>query len=138
MKKIVRSYILEKSENELRIFLKDLVAFGGLHPLVFFVKKETGLGDNLIFRVFEKPYTFLPFTINYTVKVIEDGEKITYEITGVPMHNVFIHYITKSLEDNKTQVELNISIKGIPFNESMMMKKMIQAQDHVMMRFEKM
>ncbi len=138
MKKVTRSYILEKNEGELRVFLKDLVAFGNLHPLIFFVKKENELGDNLVFRVFEKPYSFLPFTINYTVKVVEEGKKISYQITGVPMHTVSINYSTKAIEENKTQIELSILIKGIPFNESLMMKKMIDAQDHIMMSFEKM
>lgn len=138
MKKISRTYILDKNESELRSFLIDLVAFGALHPLIFFVKKETGLGDNLVFRIYEKPYSMLPLTINYTVKVVEEGERIIYHITGVPMHDVSIFYIIKSLDENKTQVELNIVVKGIPLNESLMLKKMINAQDHIMINFEKM
>lgn len=130
MKKRLLNYQINASSEKLQEIFSDLTKFGAWHPLII---TATLLDDSSnTYKILEKPYSFLPFKIIYFAEVLSEERKVFYKISGIPLSNAKFTYEFKEITPEATAINCLIEIEGVYFLDSILINKMVDAQNKLM------
>lgn len=132
-------YIVYKSLAEVREIFSNLKAYGDFHPLIHKVTPlEKVVNDDFtFFKIHERPYSWLPIKISYFALVCRKDQTIEYTIKGIPFSQPKVSYQLTSLSSHSTQLDYKLNIKGLPIIRSILKKKMVQAQEDLIVSINK-
>lgn len=132
-----KEYLLNLNIDSVIDSFLDLVCFGELHPLITQVKKIDSENSSSTYKIYEKPFSWLPFRIQYYAIVdLIDKSLVRYSIKGIPFVKGIIDYSFNQLSTQQTKVLLNINLQSKVFGKHILMRKMMDAQDVIMAKME--
>jgi len=129
--KIEKHYRLKGKISNVKKILTNLEFYGKLHPLiksVEIINNKTTECDEYI--ISEKPYSWIPIQIKYSAKVKSFENKIEYKIEGLPFSTSKITYKLNQLPE-EIQLKFQLVIEGKLIGKSILLKKMIKAQNEL-------
>lgn len=128
-----KTYAVQKKLEKLVDIFSDLEKFGALNPLIYKVEKLGAEQNERLFRIYERPYRWLPITVKYKARVIlQAAHNVEYQITELPFTTAnFVYRFSKESVD-RTMIELRIQINSKLIGKKILMNKMIKAQDKIM------
>ena len=129
-------FLINGSLDQITPYLVDLSEYAKIHPLISHAVRIPPL-DQSHFKVFEKPYSFLPIKISYSAEILASANEITYDISGLPFETVFINYTFSEKAKNATEINFKITIESILAGKKILSGKMISAQEELMKNLNK-
>lgn len=131
-----KSYSIEADANQVKEIFADLVQFGEYHPLIKKVVEISSNDMETLYTINEKPFSWLPFKVNYKAKVTVSDNHIKYYLFEMPGNTVEMNYFILEDPDGKTKIDLTIEIFGRDLGKKMLLRKMFEAQDQIMLDIE--
>jgi hypothetical protein len=128
-----KSYNINGNLEEIIDVFTDLNRFGDAHPLIYKVEQLNAIEGDDLYKVFEKPFSWIPININYKARVIRsDKTTVEYRVTGIPFLKV--HFLYNYSEDSLDHIVINLHIElnGYLPIKGLILNKMIKAQDVIM------
>jgi len=134
-----KSYQLNGSLDKIQKILFDLEYYGRLHPLIKKVELISKKHDLVQwYKIVEKPYPKIPIKIRYKALVAQTPfHEVVYMIEGIPFTKASIKYTLKQLDQNKVDITFDLKIKNYLIGKKILAKKMIAAQDELMIAMQK-
>jgi len=128
MKKSKTYTVASPSKNIVEVLI-DLERYGKIHPLIVKVEKFDTINT---YRIFEKPFSWVPLNIQYTAAVKSEMDKISYTISGIPFARVYINYTLIQVSNKSTKANFHLSIESKMIGMQILQYKMMRAQDQFM------
>lgn len=127
-------YLIKGSLKDVQSHFNSFENFAELHPL--FIKVEKLTSQPLTYRIKEKPFSWLPFTIKYRAEINIKDNRVEYTALGLPFKTVVLSY-SFDKEDQLTSLNYNVMIRGMLPGKFILINKMFAAQDEVVHNLEK-
>ena len=120
------TYKVERPIEEVKEIIFKIEKFGAYHPLI----KKTSYDETTgVFRIIESPFPNIPFTFSYSAKPTLQGNRVVYDISGIPFLKAKHVYELSALPGDWTEIRLKVELKGPPILTNWVMKKMFEAQE---------
>ena len=108
-----KSYKINGNLDEIIGVFTDLNRFGDAHPLIYKVEQLDAVEEDDFYKIFEKPFRWMPININYKARVIRPNETtVEYRVTGIPLTEVHFHYNYSEGSSDHIIIDLHIEMKG--------------------------
>ena len=116
----------------IKLNLVDLNKYVALHPLLNSCEyMGVTKFDGIIYRINERPFSFVPAFFNYKAEVRRFDNEVVYLLTEIPFTSVKMEYLFCP-ESTKIKIDFKLEIRGIfPFNR-ILRYKIMKAQDEIM------
>jgi len=130
---IEKEYSLAGNQKEVQNLLMNLEYYGELHPLIKSVESlEDASKEYEEYLIRERPFAWIPFTVQYWAQVKLDKATIEYKIIGLPFTTARIRYNWSPIAEKETEVIFKLQIEGPWIVEKLLGYKMVDAQDQLM------
>lgn len=133
----VKTYSLIGKAETIFARLKDLEYYGKLHPLIKRVDLLDTEEDGQLYQITERPFKYIPFNIRYKAMVKTSKSEIDFEISGIPLTQVFVHYKIDQAAENRSKIQFQLKIISKMLGQALLLQKMIAAQDKLMLSLQK-
>lgn len=118
--------------KEIREVFLDLNLYCKLHPLLLRAEKIELEKEQDIYRIYEKPFSWLPVKIKYKAQVIQkSNDVIEYLITDIPFTKAVFNYEFSQTTKQLVSINWTIEIINKLFWKNILMRKMIDAQEKI-------
>lgn len=95
-----------------------------LHPLMI----KTDLVSENKYKLYEKPFAWLPFKVTYFANVSASNNTVSYVLNGIPFTKAHFDYNFTATSATTTTVNLTIQLNGLPLVNQIIMKLIVDAQ----------
>jgi hypothetical protein len=126
MPTLSKSFRLPFSLEKVSEILYNLKLYGGYHPLIKSCKLVEGSNDH--YQVNEQPFLWLPLKITYAATVLKKDNLITYQLSDIPLHKAEMTFFLTEPEQQLTQVDVRINVKGPIIIANYLLAKIRNAQ----------
>lgn len=118
-------FSVDKPSAEVVPLFTDLKKYVELHPLMV----KTNLVKPNSYKLYERPFAWMPFSITYFAHVTQAGNEVSYVLDGIPFTKATFNYEFIEQSAGQTLVNLTISLRGLPVASSIIMRLMTDAQE---------
>ncbi len=126
------TYKVKGSIDQVVPIYADLNKFAEYHPLISKVEEINFSKVDRLYKVYEKPFSWLPVRISYKAKVIQKSDfTVAYEITEIPFTRAFFNYVFSAESNDSVQIRLSIELQSKMIHKKILMNMMTKAQDRV-------
>jgi len=126
------TYTIKGSLDQVVSIYADLNKFADHHPLIQKVDVLDSKPSEQLYAIYEQPFSWLPFKINYRARVIQKDERtFDYEITEIPFTKAYFKYVFTEEANQTIQIKLRIEILSKIIHKRILMNMMINAQDKI-------
>lgn len=131
--KVDKKYKLAGNLIEVQSLLTDIQLYGKLHPLITQVQHVEDVTQK--YKIWEKPLSWFPITIQYGVKVKSYNNIVEYNITEIPFTTVSIKYELVQTGISETEASFSLQITKGLIGKKMLLNQMVAAQNQLMESF---
>ena len=79
----------------------------------------------------------MPFKISYFASIESEENEIIYEVTGIPLSKLKIHYTFTSNEMDETEINCLLQLDSKLLGKQILMRKLEKAQNDLMSSLKK-
>ena len=127
-----KTYSIEGKSEKIAERLKDLEHYGRLHPLIRSVEKLSSSNQGQLYRIIERPFSWIPINIQYKALVKTTRDEIEYAISELPLTQAFITYTLAQESELVTKIQFHLKIKSRATGKRFLLNKVVHAQDQLM------